>query len=398
MIDSGDTVRCRIAGVDVFVLNLPLSFRRNLAKGSLPHGGDDPWLGNPVLVRLKDDQGRTGYGRLRPVNPVYGESTESIAAAIHRYYGPELLGADALATDAISERLEAVLPHNPNALAIVDMALHDLAARALGIPVHALLGGSPSPIPLDWSISLGSLDAMAAEASRAVAEFGVRTLSLKVGPGANWRQDAEKFRAIRDAVGEDIEIGIDANESYEWASATAIAKALEADGLAYFEQPLYRHGLDELAELRRKIGIPILLDETVHTPNDAYRAVKAGAGDCLVIKLARSGGLVRCRQISAIARAAGFAYTVGGNAQGNLLEAAAYAHLWASLPNPSFAAEFILGLGVVDPDPLARPRDGLQINDGKVEVPRGPGLGIEVDEAAVRDHTIAHHSLSRQTV
>jgi muconate cycloisomerase len=387
-------VRTRIARIEIHVLDLPLTFKRSLSKGALPHGGNDPWRGNPVLLRLEDGQGRAGYGRLRPVNPIYGETTESIAAALRRYYAPLLLGADPLAIGTLVDRLDAQLPHNPNALAIVDMALHDLAGVILGVPVHALLGGEPARIPLDWSVSLGPLDAMVAEATRATQEFGVRILSLKVGPASNWRQDVEKVRTIRSALGSEVEIGVDANESYDLATATRMVRTLADEGLEYFEQPLDRHDLDELCRLRTAIGIPVLLDESVYSLADAYRAVKAHAGDCIVLKLAKSGGIHRCRQIGAVLAAAAAGHTIGGNAQGNLLEAAAYAHLWSSLPGAAFAAEFILGLGVVDPDPLGRPANGLAVSDGFADVPTAPGLGIEIDLQAVGEHSLAHYEVA----
>ncbi|GAC1657335.1 MAG: muconate/chloromuconate family cycloisomerase [Candidatus Dormibacteraceae bacterium] len=386
--------RARIARVEVHVLDLPLTFKRALSKGALPHGGEDRWRGNPVLVRIEDSEGRAGYGRLRPVNPIYGETTESIAAVIHRYYAPLLLGGDPLAIGVHVERLDALVPHNPNALAIVDMALHDLAGITLGIPVHALLGGAPARIPLDWSVSLGPIEAMVAEARRAVEEFGVRTLSLKVGPAARWAEDAEKIRSIRTAVGVGVGIGVDANETYDAATATRMIRSVAEAGVEYFEQPLDRHDLEELARLRTAIGIPILLDESVYSLADAYRAVRAHAGDCVVLKLAKSGGIVRCRQMGAVLSAAAVGHTIGGNAQGNLLEAAAYAHLWSALPGAAFAAEFILGLGVVDPDPLGHPTDGLTVEAGFAQVPVGPGLGVSIDPEAVRERSIAHHEIA----
>src|SRR5579859_7250206 len=96
----------RIAGVDVYVLNLPLTFKRSVAKGMVSDGATDPWRGNPVMIRVRDSEGRCGFGRLRPVNPIYGETTESMLAALYRYYGPVLIGADPLTAPTIIETLE----------------------------------------------------------------------------------------------------------------------------------------------------------------------------------------------------------------------------------------------------------------------------------------------------
>jgi muconate cycloisomerase len=222
---------------------------------------------------------------------------------------------------------------------------------------------------------------MVAEAKRAVETYGVHVLSLKVGPANSWRSDVEKFLAVRQAVGNQVAIGIDANESYDFPTAIRLLEALGREtGAAYFEQPLNRHNLRELAELRHRAAVPILLDESLNTLADAHRAAHARAGDCFVIKTSKAGGITRCRQIVAVARAAAIEHTFGGNSQANLLEAACYAHLVAALPpSDKYAAEFILGLGVVDADPFCRAVDGMALKSGTVRVPEAPGLGIEVD-------------------
>lgn len=375
--------KSRIVRVDTCIVDVPLKFKRATSKGSMAPGDDrDVRRGNPVLVRIEDNEGRAGYGALRPVNPNYGETTESMASAIHRYYAPALLGADPTALAALIDRLDKQLLDNPNALAIVDMALHDLVGKILDLPLYALLGGEAATIGLDWSVSLGAIETMVEESKRAVAEYGVHILSLKVGPARNWQQDVEKFRAIRAAVGPSVAIGIDANESYDFASAVKLLAVLDRDagGAAYFEQPLNRNNLEELAALRRRSAVPILLDESLNSLADAHRAVHANAGDCFVIKISKAGGITRCRRMVAVAAAAGVEHTFGGNSQANLLEAACYAHLVAALPpSDKYAAEFILGLGVVDADPFCRPLDGMALRDGKVTTPNAPGLGIEVD-------------------
>lgn len=373
----------RIVRVDTFIVDVPLKFKRATSKGSMAPADDrDKRKGNPVLVRIEDNEGNAGFGALRPVNPNYGETTESMASAIHRYYAPALMGEDPLALAAVIDRLDKQLLDNPNALAIVDMALHDLAGKILNVPLYTLLGGEGAEISLDWSVSLGPIEQMVEESRRAVKEYGVHILSLKVGPAKNWRYDVEKFRAIRNAVGDMIAIGIDANESYDFSSAVKLLDTLdrEAGGAAYFEQPLYRGSLDELSALRRRSAVPILLDEALNSLADAHRAVHANAVDCFVIKVSKAGGITRCRRIVAIAKAAGVEHTFGGNSQANLLEAACYAHLVAAMPpSDKYAAEFILGLGVVDADPFCRPLDGMALQDGKVKTPNAPGLGIEVN-------------------
>ena len=240
----------RIVRVDTFIVDVPLKFKRATSKGSMAPADDrDTRKGNPVLVRIEDNERNVGFGALRPVNPNYGETTESMASAIHRYYAPALIGADPLSLAVVIDRLDKQLLDNPNALAVVDIALHDLAGKILDLPLYKLLGGEAAEIGLDWSVSLGTIEQMVEESKRAVKEYGVHILSLKVGPAKNWKYDVEKFRAIRKAVGDDIAIGIDANESYDFSSAVKLLDALDDDagGAAYFEQPLNRASLGRLS-------------------------------------------------------------------------------------------------------------------------------------------------------
>jgi L-alanine-DL-glutamate epimerase-like enolase superfamily enzyme len=387
----------RIVRVETIIVDVPLTFKRATSKGSMGTSGThDPRVRNPVMVRIEDDEGRVGFGVLRPTNPNYAETTESMASAIHRYYAPALIGADPLALSAVIDRVDKQLLDNPNALAIVDMALHDLAGKILGVPLYTLLGGESADIALDWSVSLGPIEAMVAESKKAVKEYGVHVLSLKVGPSGNWKNDVEKFLAIRKAVGEDVAIGLDANESYDYATAVKLLDALQRDGggAAYFEQPLNRNSMDELQALRRRTAVPIILDESINTLGEAYRAARSNACDCFVVKISKTGGITRSRRIVAVARAAAIEHTFGGNSQANMLEAACYAHLVAAMPpSDKYAAEFILGLGVVETDPYCRAVDGMVLKEGKVRPPNAPGIGVEIDMEEVTRRAVERHSV-----
>jgi muconate cycloisomerase len=371
----------RIVRIDTFIVDVPLSFKRSNSKGAiLQSDAHDPRRGNPIVVRLLDDAGRSGFGQLRPTSN--GETTDSMAATVHRYYAPALIGANPLALDALFDRLNKVLPNNPNALAVLDMALHDLAGKILDIPLYTMLGGEAAEVALNWSVSLGPVDVMVAEARRAVREYGVGIVSLKVGPARNWRVDVEKILAIRAAIGDSVGIAIDANESYDLSTGTTMLAALQQAGgsVAYFEQPMNRSNLAELAALRHRTGVTVVLDESVITLADALRAAQANAGDGFVVKLSKLGGVTGCRRLIGITRAAGLAHTFGGNSQANLLEAACYAHLVAAFPTGDrYAAEFILGLGIFDADPICRLVSGMALQSGRVTPPNAPGLGIEVD-------------------
>ena len=157
--------------------------------------------------------------------------------------------------------------------------------------------------------------------------------------------------------------------------------------ISYFEQPVEGWDLAALKRVRDHAGIPVMADEAVYAPQDAIKVVQAEAADVLGIKLYKSGGLWRGRQIALIAEAAGYDVNCAGTANGSHLEALAAAHLGASVPNHAFGAEFTMGLPQVAEDPIV-PDPVMEIVGGECTVPTGPGLGGVVDDAAVKKHAI----------
>jgi L-alanine-DL-glutamate epimerase-like enolase superfamily enzyme len=378
-----------IRRVEIMPLKVQLTFRRTLSKGVV--AGDDarPWVGDPVLIRVESTDGVVGCGQVRPPTPWLGETTDSIVAALRHYYGPALIGANALERELIGPMLERLLPANSVALAGVDMALHDLVGRTYGLPVYALLGGTRRVIPLDWSISLNPIDSMVAEATRAVSEFGVRTICLKMGPSAHWQEDIATFKRVRSEVGHEVEIGIDPNEGYDLSTTLRVLRALEDEHVAYVEQPMHRDDHEGLRLLRAQGAAPLLIDESAIHASDVQRLIAHGCCDGLVLKLWKSGGFSGVRRMATLAEAAGLQTTLGGVAHGSLIEAAACAHVYSSLAVQPMAAEFVLGLNVVDNDPIATPASDFAVSDGSVCAPSAPGLGIDVDIDAARSLALA---------
>jgi L-alanine-DL-glutamate epimerase-like enolase superfamily enzyme len=231
-----------------------------------------------------------------------------------------------------------------------------------------------------------------AEAKRAVDEFGIKVLCLKMADRRGWRQDVKNFEAVRKAVGPDIMIGIDPNTGWTLADAlSAIAEIRKMD-LGYIEQPIERRDLAGMAEIRRAAGgVPVMADEGIFTLQDAYALAQARACDAYCIKLYKLGGITPARKIAGIAEAANIQLNCGGLATQSQLEAAAGAHFYSSIPAARMmgAAEFVLGLNAASKDPICTESDFV-LRDGHVDVPRGPGLGITVDEAALKKHTLLH--------
>jgi L-alanine-DL-glutamate epimerase-like enolase superfamily enzyme len=379
-----------IARVEIFVLRRTPKLKRALSHGKLVYGAEDDLLGKPVLVRVTDSSGAVGVAQMRPLNPWMGETTEAVLVALRDYFGPSVIGRDPRDRNRLYATLSEMLPGTQVALCVLDCALWDLTGKLSGQPVSALLGGATeADIPMEWSVGLGEPEAMVREAGAAVQNYGVGVVCLKVGR-PDWRTDVEVFEGVRAEVGPDVQVGIDANEGYDEATTVRVMRALAADDVAYLEQPLPRTQLAGLARLRAKLDVPIFVDESVFTPEDAYRVAQAGACDTIVLKLYKCGGITGALRVAHVAAAAGIGVNVGGTAQGSQLEAAAAAHLCVSLTNHVFAAEFIMGLDAVEADPLL-PVPIVDFEDGVSRFHDAPGFGAELSSEEIAPHALVHH-------
>ena len=160
--------------IEVIPLDIVPVVKRKMSSGAYVYGGKGGWAGRPVLVGVSA-AGLTGWGEIRPINPVVGETAAAIFSNIRDFYAPMLIGRNAMDTQHLINECERKLPANPASIAVIDMALHDLVGKALKVPVYMLLGGAcKSEIPLEWSVGLNDEKAMIAEAVRAVESYSVR--------------------------------------------------------------------------------------------------------------------------------------------------------------------------------------------------------------------------------
>lgn len=384
--------------IEIFVTALSQRVQRTVSSGAYDTGPPGRLLGKPVLVKIHAD-GVVGLGQIRPISPGHfvADTTLSTVAAIKEIYGPALLGKSIFDIESVNEMFDRLLAGNPAARAAIDIALYDAMGKALGTPVHNLIGGCCQPrIPLEWSVSMADrIATMVAEAKRAVDDFGIRVLCLKMADRRGWRQDVRNFEAVRKAVGKDVMIGIDPNTGWTLAEALSAIREIRQFGLGYIEQPIERRDLKGMAEIRRAAeGVPVMADEGIFTLQDAYALAEARACDAYCIKLYKLGGITPARKIAALAQAANIQVNCGGLAVQSQLEAAAGAHFYASIPASRVmgAAEFVMGLNATGKDPLS-PESEFRIRAGHVEVPRGPGLGITIDEAALKKNSLLYERL-----
>lgn len=383
----------RIERIELRVTELPVRLKRTFSSGSYDTGPNDQLLGKPLVLKIHAE-GITGVAQIRPISPGHfvADTVHSVIGAIEDIYGPLLIGKRVCDIESIDTLLTSRLHGNPAARALIDIALHDAFGKAVGLPVCDLIGGRANArIPLEWSVSLyDDVGRMVADAQRATDDYGMKVICLKAAGKGGWRTDVANFETVRKAVGPDVMIGLDPNTGWTVSDSILALNALRDLDVGYCEQPVGRADLRGMAAIRAQAGgVPMMVDESLFTLQDAARIADAGAADVYCIKLYKVGGLTPARKIAALGEAHGIGINSGGLAVASQLEAAAAAHFCASVPaHRTFgAAEFVFGAGVLGDDPLIA-EGAMTITDGAVDVPGGPGLGLTVNEDALERMTL----------
>ena len=385
----------KIERIEVFVTDLPVRLKRRTATAVSDTGAPGDLMSKPVLVKLWAD-GVIGYGQTRPTGRQHWtpETSYSIVAAVRDYYGPRLIGADLTDIELLWSDFDRILPRNGAARAVLDYAIHDALGKALGVPAHDLIGGcARAEIPLEWSVSMAdSEEELVENCQRAREEHGIRNFSLKAGGSGGWLADVRMVAALREAMGDDIVIGVDTNTGWTIAESIRAIKAMQQYDLAYVEQPSAPTDLAGLAFVRQSVpGVAVIADEALNSLTDAYAIAQAKAADVLCVKLMKVGGMAQARKVTAVAEAAHLLVNIGGTAIMSQLEAAAIAHYCATVPSHRMldGGEFLLGLGGMTIDPLV-PETDFVVADGHARVPTAPGLGVTPDESALASLTLLH--------
>ena len=215
-----------------------------------------------IVVCITAENGMVGYGEAPPTAVITGDTKGSILSAINPSVAPAILGADLLALDEVMERMHRAIKGNTSAKAAVDMALYDLWGKVLGKPLYQLLGGYRRELETDLTISVGETSQMVADSLAAVKE-GYRILKIKVGKEG--MADLPRIAAIREAVGPEIRLRVDANQGWNVPDSIRIISAMEDKGLDIdlVEQPVEAHDLAGMARITQAVYTPILADESV---------------------------------------------------------------------------------------------------------------------------------------
>lgn len=353
----------RITAIQVGRLSLPLAHPFKTALRTVDKLDD-------IVVRVVGENGLEGYGEAPPTAVITGDTKGSILCAIQDFIAPAIVGMDLMDLPAVMEKLNSCMVHNTTPKAAVDMALYDLWAKAQGKPLYQLLGNAKTSFETDLTISVNPVEEMVRDSLEAVGR-GFTTLKIKVGKEGT--ADVERIAAIRQAVGPNVKLRVDANQGWTAAQSVAIIKAMEDKGLdiELVEQPVPAHDIAGLKFVTGEVDTPILADEAVFSPTDAANLIAIHAADYINIKLMKTGGIWNALKICELAKRHGVKCMIGCMLESQVSVAAA-AHLCASQEVIAMADLDGPSLCATDPFPGGPVFDGPTIS-----MSADPGVGVQ---------------------
>ena len=336
-----------------------------------------------LLVRLTDEDGIQGCGQAVPVETWTYETAETADSTLTHYLASAVLGADPSDLEEVHDRMErAIRPSfsvgQPLCKAAIDIACYDLWGRKSAKSVSALLGGArTAEIKLSWTVQGASLAAAEEQLERGRAA-GYGNFNIKLGPPQTPAFDLALVRLVREFEPGGFHWG-DANTSYDLETALSQAPKLADLGLEALESPLPPNRIRWYQELRRQGALPVLMDEGIVSPVEVEEFMALGMLDGIAMKVARCGGLWRASRIVGLLQEHGLRVFGSGLTDPELsLAASIHLFAWAGLELPAAlnGPQYLAGRGTGD--------SAFRAERDRVRVPRGPGLGVALEERAQR--------------
>ena len=357
----------RIKLIAIYKLKIPLKEPFVISLGPIVHAEN-------IIVTILTDDGIIGYGECSPYMTINGESVDT-CFIVGQYLAKILLGQNALKPAKCMEIMDRVIYANTSIKSAFDMAVYDIVAQHAGLPLYQYLGGKKNKIlQTDMTVSIGEPGKMRRDAIR-FKEQGFPFIKVKLGE--NLEKDVARIKAIREGIGYDIPLRIDANQGwYSAGEAIAILTALEPYNIEHCEEPIPRWQFMDLSKVSAATSIPIMADETCGDDHDAERLIALKACSMFNVKLGKSSGFLKAQKIIRLAAAAGIHLQIGGFMESRLGTTAA-AHL--ALTNDAIHhCDFDTPL-MFTADPVV---GGIEYKaNGVIEVPDVPGLGATIDKS-----------------
>jgi muconate cycloisomerase len=374
-----------IRSIEVFPIRLPVTATFRFASGSAGAAGE----GAPfVLVKVTDSEGQTGWGEGRPMPQWSYETLETATTTIRTYLAPALLGLPVSDRWEMHRTMQRAIGRGPStgqpvAKAAVDIAAHDLCARAAGLPLRCYLGGSCERRSVALSYTLTAHEAEAARSEvRAARQQGFRHVNFKAA--VDPKTDVAVAEAVRQEAGPEAFVWADANQGFAPHEALSTARGFAAAGVDVLEQPFPADQIHLMRALRRQCPVPLAVDEASVSPADFLQYAAAGLVDYLVVKVTRSGGIWPTLQQIAVAHAAGLSLLVSGLTDG-LLTKLAVCQVAAAFGYEGPAA--LNGSQFVDESALYPCKGDIEFG-GVVHLGTEAGIGVQPDQQALERYVV----------
>jgi L-alanine-DL-glutamate epimerase-like enolase superfamily enzyme len=367
----------KITKIEIIPVDLPCKKVLTLSRyGRLGEGRPFQF----VLSRVHTDEGVVGVGECPPLPPLSPESQPVVCEVLKNWLAPNVIGMDPFEIEAIWQKMDFFAPTYSMAKAAIDIALWDIMGKTLQMPLYRLLGGSaPTEIPNVGLIGIGEPGEVAARAEELVSN-GYTGIRLKIGKG----HDLHCVEAIRKAIGTQPSLRVDGNQGYSAPEAIRMLRSVEKYDVELVEQPTVWWDHKSLAEVARAVNVPVMPHESLYLLSDVKNLIDAGAVGVLGLKTYRPwGGVTGARRILEMARIMNIPCLFHDDIELGVSVAAsthlisAYRHVITHTCELSGYPEWI------EEDVVKRP---VRIEKGKVYVPEGPGLGVELDDAKLKKY------------
>lgn len=354
----------RITKIHVYAVKLPFRTPFVLAYETY---NDMP----SIIVKIETDTGIVGFGEGVADQHVTGETWESTFSTISEYLAPALINENPFHLEKIHDVMEQTVHGVPTAKAAIDIACYDLIGKATKQPLYQLLGGPYYPyILVPTVLGIDNPSKMAQEAKQAVIA-GYSNIKIKVG--TDEQLDIERIRAVRQAIGPDVELRVDANQGWQYeAVALNVIKAVEDCKIDWIEQPIKAYNIKGLAKIRQRTSIPIMIDEGLHNSQHMLQVIEFDAVDFVNIKLMKCGGIYPALKLLAQAEAAGIRCIIGSMIESSIATAAG-AHL-------ALAKKNIIGNEMGGPLIFSKDVATLRYEGNHLYLHDEPGLGLIINE------------------
>jgi L-alanine-DL-glutamate epimerase-like enolase superfamily enzyme len=330
-----------------------------------------------IILIIRTQDGCSGYGECSPYMSINGESIDT-CFIVGQYFAKVLKGRNAIDVAGCMEVMDRTIYGNTSIKSAFDMALHDIAAQHAGLPIYQFLGGRKNKVlETDYTVSIGHPDKMKQDAIKFKAQ-GFPAIKVKLGETKE--KDVERIKAIREGIGHELPLRIDANQGWQTAAnAIAVLQALAEFNIEHCEEPILRWRFMELSKVTAASPIPIMADESCGDEHDAERLIQLNACQMFNIKLGKSSGFYKGLKIAELGAKANMHMQVGGFMESRLGMTAS-AHL--ALANDHIRhCDFDTPLMFTE-DPVI---GGIKyMEKGVIDLPDVPGLGAVVDEAYLR--------------